>query len=40
MPREDFVEVWSKEHYTSLGSGINNYDDGNKKKIEKLFKVI
>lgn len=40
MPSEDFVDVWSKEHYTSLGSGINNYNDENKKKIEKLFKAI
>lgn len=36
MPSE-FECIWSKEHYTSLGSGVNKNNDV--KKIEKLFIV-
>lgn len=36
MPSE-FECIWSKEHYTSLGSGVNK--DNDIKKIEKLFIV-
>ena len=35
MP-EEFECIWSKEHYTSLGSGVNNFQ-GKHKKIEKLY---
>lgn len=39
MPEGDFECIWEKEHYTSLGSGINNYNEVSKSKIEKLFIV-
>lgn len=31
--------LWEKEHYTSLGSGVNEYKNNDNKKIEKLFEV-
>jgi site-specific DNA-adenine methylase len=37
MPEDRFECVWSKEHYTSVGSGVNG--DNDKKRIEKLFIV-
>jgi len=39
MPEDRFECVWSKEHYTSLGSGVNDFDSESKKKVEKLFIV-
>lgn len=37
MPTDRFECIWEKEHYTSLGSGVNV--DSKKVRIEKLFKV-
>jgi site-specific DNA-adenine methylase len=37
IPRDEFKCIWEKEHYTSMGSGVNK--KMNKNKIEKLFIV-
>ncbi len=37
IPRDEFKCIWEKEHYTSMGSGVNK--KMNKNKIEKLFVV-
>lgn len=35
MPNDKFEIIWEKEHYTSLGSGVNK--DSDKCRIERLF---
>jgi len=35
MPDDKFKCIWQKEHFTSMGSGVNK--NNNRKKIEKLF---
>jgi len=37
MPNDKFECIWAKEHFTSVGSGVNT--DSNKTRIEKLFIV-